>query len=193
MHRGLDDHAAEEVAASAAAHRFHALVAQAKDASRLRLRRDLQHHVPVERRHRYRAAERCGRKAQRHLARKMLAVALEDRVLAHVHLDVEIAGRAAVAAGLAFAGEAHAILVVDAGRDFHRQLARAAHAPLAEAGVAGVPDDGAGAAAARTGLLQVKEPLADAHLARAPAALAGRGLAALGGARAVAGAALGEL
>ena len=50
----------------------------------------------------------------------MLAVALEYRVLAHVDLDIEIAGWAAVAARLALAGEAHAILVVDAGGNLHR-------------------------------------------------------------------------
>ena len=49
------------------------------------------------------------------------------------------------------------------------------------------------APAARAGLLQLKEALRDAHLARAAAGVAGDGLAALGRAAAVAGLALGEL
>ena len=123
----------------------------------------------------------------------MLAVALEDRVLAHVNLDVQIARRSAVAPRLALAGEADAIAGIDARGNLDRQLAAAAHAALPEAGVARILDDGARAAAAGTGLLQLEETLRNAHLPGAAAGIAGGRRAALGRARAVAGLALGEL
>ena len=69
----------------------------------------------------------------------------------------------------------------------------AAHAPLAEAGIAGILDDGAGAAALRARLLQLEEALRNAHLADAIAGFAGDRLVALGRAAAAAGVALHEL
>ncbi len=109
-------------------------------------------------------------------------------------LDVQIARRAAVASGLAFAAEADAVAGVDARGHFHGQrLACAARAPGPRHVSHGLLDDRAGAPAARAGLLQLEEALRDAHLARAVAGVAGDGRAALGRAAAVAGLALGEL
>ena len=45
----------------------------------------------------------------------MLAVALEDRVLAHVDHHVQVARRTTQGAGLALAGEADAVAGIDAG------------------------------------------------------------------------------
>jgi hypothetical protein len=55
-----------------------------------------------------------------------------------VHHHVEVAGRAAVDAGLAFARQADAVALVDAGRDLHRQRLVLLHAPGAAARAAGI-------------------------------------------------------
>ena len=81
------------------------------------LGRHLQAHFALERGHLDAAAQRRGGEGQRHLAAQVRAVALEDRVFAHLHLDVQIAGRAAVASGLALACQPHAIAGVDARRE----------------------------------------------------------------------------
>src|ERR1700683_4347903 len=193
LHGRLDHHPAEQIAARPAAHRLHTFVLQPKRAPRLRLRGHLDCDLAVERWHDDRAAERRGRKADRHLAAQMLTVALEERMLVHLHFDIEVTGRATVSAGLAFAGGANAIASVYAARSLDGELAGATHATLAEAGIAGVAHDRAGTAAARAGLLQLKEALRNAHVARAAAGVAGGGRAALGGAGAMAGLALGKL
>src|SRR5690606_19938468 len=81
IHGGLDLYAAVEVAVAARAHRAHALAAQPEHAARLRLGRNLEHDVAVERRHLDRAAEHGRREADRHLAAQVLAVAGEDRMV----------------------------------------------------------------------------------------------------------------
>ena len=63
---------------------------------------------------------------------QVVVVALEHRVRLDVDLDVEVARRAAVHAGLAFAGQAHAVAFVDAGRDLHRERLLQLDAPRAE-------------------------------------------------------------
>ena len=123
----------------------------------------------------------------------MLAVALEDLVLAHVHFDVQIARRSAVAPGLALARQANAIAGVHARRNLHREPLGSAHSTLPEAGVAGILDDGAAAATLGTRLLQLEEALRDAHLADTVAGLTSDGFVALGRATAAAGVALHEL
>jgi len=50
----------------------------------------------------------------------MNAVALEDRMLAHPHLHIEITRGPTVTAGLALSREPHAITAVDPRRDLHR-------------------------------------------------------------------------
>jgi hypothetical protein len=101
-----------------------------------------------------------------------LAIALEEWMGQHADEAVAIAGRAAVEAGLAFAGDADAHFVVDAGRDldfggdFFEDLAAAA------TGGAGVLDDRAFAVALRAGGLDADDAggLDDAALAAAVAA-----------------------
>src|SRR4051794_14196566 len=97
----------------------------------------------------------------------MLAVALENIVFTHVHFDVQIAWRATVTSRLALARKANAIAGIDTGRNLDCQALRTAHAALTQAGVAGVLDDGAVAAALRAWLLKLEEALGDAHLANA--------------------------
>ena len=69
------------------------------------------------------AAERRRGHRDRHAAEEVGAVALEELVRLDRQEDVEVAGRAAAQARLAFAGEADAGAVLDAGRDVDRERA----------------------------------------------------------------------
>src|SRR5262249_22556943 len=109
LDRRFDHDFADEVADLAAAHVAHALAAQAEQFARLRLGRNLDYRFAAERRHFEFRAERGLGKTDRHLAVEIVALALEDRVLAHVDFDVEIARRRAGRTGLALARQAHAI------------------------------------------------------------------------------------
>src|SRR5215472_9404973 len=193
MDRRLHHHAAEQVAAPRATHRLHALIAHSEHPARLGLGRNLQHHLSIERRHLDAATESCGRETDGHLTAQVHSIALEDRVLAYLHLDIQITRRSAVAPGLALAGETHAIAAIDAGRNLHLQLLAAADAPLTETLIAGIAHDAAGAAAMRAGLLQREEALRDAHLTGAAAGVAGARRSAARRATAVAGLAFDQL
>ena len=118
---------------------------------------------------------------------QVVVVALEHRVLLEVNLHVEVAGRAAVDAVFAFAGEPDAIALVDAGRNLDRQRLVLLDASDAVAAVAGVGDEAAGAVALGAGLLDREEALLHAHLAVTAAGRAGLRLRARFGAGAVAG------
>jgi hypothetical protein len=123
----------------------------------------------------------------------MLAIALKDRVFPHVHFDVQVTGRPAVSASLTLAAQADPISGIDARGYLDGQLAGATHAPLAEAGVAGILDNSAVPAAARTGLLELEEALGNPDLPGTAARVTGGGRTALGRATTVAGLALGQL
>src|SRR6185369_280633 len=141
------------------------LVTQPEDTPGLGLGGNLERHMAIERRHVDAATEHGGGEADRDLARQMLAVALENLVRLHVHFDVEIARRSAVAPGLALARQANAIAGVHARRNLHGESLGSAHSTLPQAGVAGILDDGAAATTLGTRLLQLEETLRDAHLA----------------------------
>src|SRR5204862_5405633 len=68
MHRCLDHHAAEQIAARASAHRLHSLVTQPEHTPGLSFGGNLQLHVTTERRYRDAAAEPRGGERHRHLA-----------------------------------------------------------------------------------------------------------------------------
>jgi hypothetical protein len=94
----------------------------------------------------------------------VFAVALEDLVLAHVHFDVKIARRSAIATRLASPdSRMRSPVSTPAGILTASRLERRTR-PLAEAVVAGILDRRAGTAALRAGLLQLEEALRDAHL-----------------------------
>src|SRR6185437_14857315 len=86
------------------------------------------------------------------LAVKIRAVTLEHLMRLEADDDVEIAGRSSVGPCLALAGEAHAVVLVDARRDLDRQRLVGLDAPGALAGRTGVRDDLAGTMALRAGL-----------------------------------------
>ena len=80
-----------------------AFAAQFENLSALRSRRDFQVRFAFQRRHRDFAAERSQWKRNRHLAIKIVFIALKNRVLLDVDDDVKIALRPAANAGLAIA------------------------------------------------------------------------------------------
>src|SRR5690606_8106688 len=94
----------------------------------------------------------------------MAAIALEDRVLAHSDLDVEIARRPAVATRLSFSGQANPIARIDTGWHLDVERLLLAHPSLPQTRVAGLADRLTSPLAARTGLLNRKEALLDAYL-----------------------------
>src|SRR5207253_3131720 len=109
----------------------------------------------------------------RHLAVQIVAVALEHRMRLDVDLDVQIARRPAVDAGLAVAGRADPHPVVDARRDLHFERLGFLHLARPVAVHARFRDVGAGAVALRTGLLDAEETLRHAHRALAVTGRAG--------------------
>ncbi len=111
-------------------------------------------------------------------------------MLLHANLDIQIAGRAAVAARLALAVQANAIAGIDTRGHFDGQRFLLPDPALAEAGIAGIGNDLAAAFAARTGLLDGEDGLLHPHLALAVAGVAGFRGGAFGRAGALAGLAL---
>src|SRR5690242_2519202 len=176
-HRRLHHHAADQVPVPAAAHRLYAAPAQAQLMAGLRLRRDGDFHLALQRGHRQLRAQRRLREADRHLAVQVVAVALEDRVLAHAHFHVEITRLGAGRTGLTLPGQANSVAVVDARGNAHRQFAHLFQASLAVAVLAGLLDGLAAAAAVRAGLLDREDAVLHAHAAVAVAGAALHSLA----------------
>ncbi len=112
-------------------------------------------------------------KRDRHLAIEVVFLAMEERVLLDVDDDVEIARRAAGGAVLALAVEAQPLAGGDAGGNLDRELALAADAAGAAAGLARLGDRLAGAAAVRARPRDGEEALLVAQLAGAAALRAG--------------------
>ena len=79
--------------------------------------------LAVEPRQADRPAQRGGGEADRAFGDQGRAFARVDRVPLHVDEQIEVAAGRAAHARLAFAGDADARAFVDAGGNFHRQLA----------------------------------------------------------------------
>src|SRR6185503_18910236 len=103
----------------------------------------------VERRHGDLAAERQRRIGHRHFAKEVVAFALEERMLLHVHDDVEIAGRTARRSGFALTGEPQPLARRDARWHADGELPLLLHAARALARQTRLGDDGTRAAALR--------------------------------------------
>src|SRR5439155_9930816 len=73
--------------------------------------------VPVERRYPYFEAQRRLRRIHLQLVDQIILFPREERMREHTYVDIEVAGAAAVRADIAFAVEAHARAVADAGGD----------------------------------------------------------------------------
>jgi len=120
--RGFDQDLHVHVAALPGAQHRHALAGKPEALAGLRTAGDLHPGLTaVDGRHFELAAHRRRHHGHRHPAMQVGAFALEEWVGADRQEDIEIAWRAAAHAGFAFAGEANAGAVFDAGRDVDRQ------------------------------------------------------------------------
>ena len=166
-------HCHPDVTAAAPRHVGHALAAQAEGRAGLRAFGNLDGLVAVNAMHLDLAAECERREREGHGAVQVVAVALEELVVLHEDHHVEIAGRTALGARFAFAGQAQALSGGNPGRNLHRQLARLLNRAAAPAGLAGLGDHLAGAAALAASARHGEEALLKADLAGAAAAWAG--------------------
>ena len=150
-----------------------ALAFQADDGAGLRALRNGDFLVAIQAGHADLGAESGLRDADGNRAIEIRAAPLEKRMFLHVQDDVEIARRAAVGAGLAFAGNADARLRIDARRDAHVDGARALDAAAPAAIRALLANHLARALASGAGARDGKESLLVMELAAALAGLAG--------------------
>ncbi len=127
--------------------------------------RDFQLHATIQRRHFDFAAQRRHGKVDRHFAVQVVAFTLEDGVLFHLHLNVQIACRCAVLARFAFAAQADAVAGIDASRDFNGQGFGFLNATVAVTFVARIFNQRAATVTVRTGLLYGEEALTHLYLA----------------------------
>src|ERR1017187_8814992 len=147
----------------------HALVAQLELRAVLRAFRDLELVRLAQGRHFDLAAQSGLRHIQRDGAVQVVFVALEERVILHLEEHVEIAGRAAVTARLAFAGQAEAVAVIHPGRDVDLELALHLAVTVALTFGARVADDLAASVARAARAANRQEALLVEHFAAAVA------------------------
>ncbi len=160
-----------DVAAPAAAELRRSLAAQPLHRAVLRARGNADALGRGERRHLDGgAADRLGDR-DRHLDLEVVALAREDRRLAHARDHVEVSGGAVARARLALARQTHATAVADAARDVHAVALDLARSTGAVAGRAGLLDLRPSAAALPAGLGDREQPL---RLGLDSAALAAR-------------------
>src|SRR5207248_1948532 len=149
-HNDVEIH--ELVAAARAPQMRHTLPADADHLAVLRRRGDAHLHLAaLDRGHADLVAEYGLRRRDAQHVDEVVIVALERLVVLDADEHIEIAGGATAHAGLAVAGDAKLLAVVDARRDGQRDLAILALAPFAAAARADLVDSLAGAAAPRTG------------------------------------------
>ncbi|KAF4530304.1 hypothetical protein B566_EDAN018442 [Ephemera danica] len=175
LHRRFHLHMAVQVARVAGANALDAFAPQAEGLAVLRALGYLDFRLAAQGGHFDAAAQGDAGQAHGHVAVQVITIALEDLVLLDANLDVQIARRAAVAAGLAIAGGTNAHAFVDAGRNLHFECLLALDAAGATAGGAGFGNRLARAAAGGAGLLNAEEALAHVHGAGAVAGATGLG------------------
>src|SRR5271167_4985072 len=125
------------VAARAFLHsRWHSLLAQTQLLSALRSRRNLQQSAAIDRRYFDLPAQAGFRETDWNREINVVAVALEDGMLARAHDDVEIACGCAHRAGIAAARKTNALTVARASLDADLERLGALHAALAVTHVA---------------------------------------------------------
>ena len=117
---------------------------------------------------------------------KIMPVALEDGVLGHREENIKIAIGPAIGSRRAFARKPDAGAFLDARRHIHGKRAFLLYLARAAAGLAGMADDLARAAALGAAALDGEEALAGAHLAVTGAGGTGFGVVARFRARTVA-------
>ena len=158
-----------QVARIAGAHTLDSLAAQPESLAVLSTLGQIDLGLATQGRNFHGPTQRSGGQANRHGAVQVIAIALEDLVRLDPDLDVQVARRPTVGAGLAVAARTNAHAFVDAGRHLDFQRLVLLDLALATASRAGLGNDLAGAMAMRAGLLDAEEPLAHVHRASAVA------------------------
>src|SRR5581483_3229900 len=102
----------------------HPLPREPDGPSVLRLGRDAERDASFQRRKGHLGAKERFVHRDRQLHPQVVAIAREDRVRPHAHLEIQVTARPAILSGAALAGEADALSVADARRDLHRERAR---------------------------------------------------------------------
>ena len=132
--RDRDSHGHELVASAAGAQERNALALEAEGRAGLRALGYVELYLTVERGNLDLRAERRSRKGYVLIKEHRRALALKPCVGLHEHRYQQIAGRAAVYAGVALSAQRYGLSVVDAGRDADAHLVLAADAADAVAG-----------------------------------------------------------
>ena len=139
--RDRDSHSHELVASAAGAQERNALALEAEGRAGLRALGYVELYLTVERGDLDLRAERRSRKGYVLIKEHRRALALKPCVGLHEHRYQQIAGRAAVYAGVALSAQRYGLSVIDAGRDADAHLVLAADAADAVAGAARAMDD----------------------------------------------------
>src|SRR5690606_36469984 len=148
---------------------------------------NFQLHPAIQGRH-FQLTAQCGiNDTDGHIAIQVTAIAVEQVVLAHTDLYVQITGRASHRAGLTFARQTNPITSIHTRRDFHRQRFGFFFHATAMTAAARVFNNGALTTTARAGLLYSKKALLHTDLPLPMTGGAGFRLGAGFGASAVAG------
>jgi len=138
------------------ADRLDTLAANPEHLAGLRFIRNLQIYFTVQCRHGDGTTERGSNKGDRHGARQVGTVAFKNRMVRHADIDIKIARRATILTGLALAGQADAITIVDTRRYLDGERFAALDAAAATTLATGLLNFLAGAATTRAGLLEKK-------------------------------------
>ena len=118
--RRFDNNVAHQIAGRRLAYRPDAFSAQPKGLAALRFRWNFDLRFAVERGNVNLATERCNGKRDGHFAMEIRAVTLKYRMGLQLHHHVQIARWAAVQTGLALAGKANTVTVIDTRWNFNR-------------------------------------------------------------------------
>ena len=168
MHFGHDNFDLYDLVATRAffGGRGDALLAQSQSLPALSSGRNFELGAPIHGGHFDLGAQRGLTRSNRHGDVNVIAFAAKHRMLARAHDNVKIAGRAAMAAGIAFAGQAYALAIARSGLDAHGERLGATDHAFA---VTDVADSSrmSGAAAARAGDVEFHAPGSLRHLSGA--------------------------
>jgi len=165
--RRFHQNVAVQIARRAGAQGFDAFTFDAHTAAGLRFFRDAQFDFAVQGRDFDFATQGCDGETDRQLAMQIQAVALEDFVFFDADVDVQIACGRAVRTRFAFAAQADALTVVDAGGNVDFNGFAGFGAAFATTFDARVFDFLACAVTGRTSLLHLENGLADVYRAGA--------------------------
>ena len=178
--RNLDNDADMQVAVAVALDVFHPLASQSKNGSGLGAGWDIEPRPAAEGGHINFGAERGLREADRYLALKVIAIALEKLVLLHVQENIQVSRFPTVDSGLAVAGGAESGASIDPGRDANGDFSRFVASTFAVAIGAWLVDGRSAPVAAGAGLSHAEKALRLDDLSTSVAGAAGGSSTAVG-------------